>query len=414
MCFAFDARPPDLPADLVHPRMAGGAGAEKLELTSADGTVFSAALAESAEAPRPRRDHPARRPGALPLLRRARRAVRRGRPSRDRDRLLRPHGRHRRARRRLGVHAPRRADAASRRSRPTPTRPGPRCRAHGRDELRDGRLLLRRHAVVPCRDEPGAHARRRGRLLRALAGGRFGCPPSSTTSARRAARSSASSAAPTRRSRRATSTPTTGSSRRPASSTRSSSTPARRTRSSTAPSRSTRARARTPGGASSGSSSRSARRGPRRATRSGVEGREPSASSRSARVVARSRRWNGSRSIRPSSYRHVPATAPSTRNVGTDCGVFVWKIARPVGLGEDQRAPDVDEQRRVPGREEARPAPGVGRRSGRARDVDERRRRPRRRSAAAPGARRPARRVPAGSPAQRATSARDAGPNAAR
>ena len=26
MCFAFDARPPDLPADLVHPRMAGGVG----------------------------------------------------------------------------------------------------------------------------------------------------------------------------------------------------------------------------------------------------------------------------------------------------------------------------------------------------------------------------------------------------
>ena len=51
MCFAFDARPPDLPADLVHPRMAGGAGADKVELTSADGTAFSAALAESAEAP---------------------------------------------------------------------------------------------------------------------------------------------------------------------------------------------------------------------------------------------------------------------------------------------------------------------------------------------------------------------------
>jgi carboxymethylenebutenolidase len=49
VCFAFDARPPDLPADLVHPRMAGGASAEKLELTSADGTVFSAALAASAE-----------------------------------------------------------------------------------------------------------------------------------------------------------------------------------------------------------------------------------------------------------------------------------------------------------------------------------------------------------------------------
>ena len=50
MCFAFDAHPPDLPPDLIRrPPMAGGAGAEVLELTSADGTTFSAALAESAE-----------------------------------------------------------------------------------------------------------------------------------------------------------------------------------------------------------------------------------------------------------------------------------------------------------------------------------------------------------------------------
>jgi carboxymethylenebutenolidase len=47
MCFAFDARPPDLPADLARPPIAGGAGAELLELTSADGTRFSAALAEA-------------------------------------------------------------------------------------------------------------------------------------------------------------------------------------------------------------------------------------------------------------------------------------------------------------------------------------------------------------------------------
>jgi carboxymethylenebutenolidase len=53
VCFAFDARPPELPADLVRPRMAGGAGAEVLELTSADGTAFSAALAESPEADGP-------------------------------------------------------------------------------------------------------------------------------------------------------------------------------------------------------------------------------------------------------------------------------------------------------------------------------------------------------------------------
>jgi len=49
MCFDADARPPDLPADLVR-GMAGGAKAELLELSSADGTRFSAALAGSAEA----------------------------------------------------------------------------------------------------------------------------------------------------------------------------------------------------------------------------------------------------------------------------------------------------------------------------------------------------------------------------
>ena len=50
MCFAFDAHPPDLPSDLALPTLAGGAAAEALELTSADGTRFSAALAEAPEA----------------------------------------------------------------------------------------------------------------------------------------------------------------------------------------------------------------------------------------------------------------------------------------------------------------------------------------------------------------------------
>lgn len=49
MCFSFDARPPELPGDLALPPIAGGAGAELLELTSEDGTRFSAALAESSE-----------------------------------------------------------------------------------------------------------------------------------------------------------------------------------------------------------------------------------------------------------------------------------------------------------------------------------------------------------------------------
>jgi carboxymethylenebutenolidase len=48
MCFDHDSRPPALPDDLFRAPIAGGAGAEPLELTSADGTRFSAALAESA------------------------------------------------------------------------------------------------------------------------------------------------------------------------------------------------------------------------------------------------------------------------------------------------------------------------------------------------------------------------------
>jgi carboxymethylenebutenolidase len=45
MCFAFDALPPDLPADLALRPVAGAAAAERVELQSADGTRFSAALA---------------------------------------------------------------------------------------------------------------------------------------------------------------------------------------------------------------------------------------------------------------------------------------------------------------------------------------------------------------------------------
>jgi carboxymethylenebutenolidase len=47
MCFAFDAVPPELPAGLAVPAFAGAAGAEIMELVSADGTRFSAAFAES-------------------------------------------------------------------------------------------------------------------------------------------------------------------------------------------------------------------------------------------------------------------------------------------------------------------------------------------------------------------------------
>ena len=216
--------------------MAGGAGAEKLELTSADGAAFSAALAEAADrVRRPRGDHLARRPRPLPLLHRARRALRRRRPPRDRDRLLRPHGRHWASATRTSSTC----RTSSRRARAGPGRrrrgPVGARRADRRDELRHGRLLLRRLQSFLAATSPelmldgavGFYGLPRRRALRDAA-------RRSTTSARSAARSSASSAAPTRPSRRATSTRSTGCSRRPASSTRSSSTPARRTRSSTA------------------------------------------------------------------------------------------------------------------------------------------------------------------------------------
>jgi carboxymethylenebutenolidase len=51
MCFAFDAQPPELPADVLArlPRLAGAAPPEIVELTSADGTPFSAAIAVAPE-----------------------------------------------------------------------------------------------------------------------------------------------------------------------------------------------------------------------------------------------------------------------------------------------------------------------------------------------------------------------------
>jgi carboxymethylenebutenolidase len=49
MCFEFDALPPRVPQDRVIPRLAGGAAAERLTLTSGDGTEFAAAFAECPE-----------------------------------------------------------------------------------------------------------------------------------------------------------------------------------------------------------------------------------------------------------------------------------------------------------------------------------------------------------------------------
>jgi carboxymethylenebutenolidase len=47
MCFDADARPPELPSDLVLPALGGGAAAEIIEVESSDGAHFAAALAGS-------------------------------------------------------------------------------------------------------------------------------------------------------------------------------------------------------------------------------------------------------------------------------------------------------------------------------------------------------------------------------
>jgi carboxymethylenebutenolidase len=49
MCFDYDSRPPELPADLICQPIAGGAAAEQFTINSADGTEFAVALAPAAE-----------------------------------------------------------------------------------------------------------------------------------------------------------------------------------------------------------------------------------------------------------------------------------------------------------------------------------------------------------------------------
>jgi len=53
MCFDYDSRPPELPADLICRPISGGAAAELLTLTSDDGTSFSGALAQAPDSAEP-------------------------------------------------------------------------------------------------------------------------------------------------------------------------------------------------------------------------------------------------------------------------------------------------------------------------------------------------------------------------
>ena len=258
MCFAFDAVPPDLPADLARPLIAGGAGAELLELTSADGTHFSAALAESPEPSGARGRDPARRPRPVPrstseLAERFAQAGHHavaldyfgrtaGLGPRDEEFEYMPHVRP--DARRAGVQADAAAALAALRERT------------GATARRDRRLLLRRDAVVP--------RRRRTRRSSSTASSASTAPRPGALGRPRADRARGRDARPgaralRRRRRGHPARPDRGASRRgwprPASTTRSSSTRARRTRSSTAATRSTRTPAVTRGGACSASCS---------------------------------------------------------------------------------------------------------------------------------------------------------------
>ena len=158
MCFAFDASPPDLPADIAP--IAGGAGAELLELESADGTRFSAALAES---PEPRGHAVVILPdvrGLYPFYSElAERFAAAGHHAiaidyfgrtaglgpRGEDFEYMPHVSETAAA--PGAGAGRRGGGGGRAA-----------RAHRRRRRGRGRLLLRRHAGVPRRDERRARA----------------------------------------------------------------------------------------------------------------------------------------------------------------------------------------------------------------------------------------------------------------
>ena len=125
MCHDHDSRPP------APPRSGDVAERGVLTLTSADGTEFSAAYAAPAAEPGVGVRRAARRPRAAPVLRGARRAVRRDRGGHRGDRLVRPDGgplrrvgHPARGLRLAGAHP---ADVRGRRSTPTSRRPSATC-----------------------------------------------------------------------------------------------------------------------------------------------------------------------------------------------------------------------------------------------------------------------------------------------
>ena len=164
MCFEFDARPPDLPADRVLPGISGGAGAESIVLTSSDGNRFAAALAES---PEPSGAAVVILPDVRGLYRfyveLAERLAEAGHHAIAFDYFGgRPAPKS--AARTSSSH-PRSSGRGPRRCSSTSPPPSGARRADGRRHLRQPRLLLRRDAFVLRGDEAGARALGSDRFL---------------------------------------------------------------------------------------------------------------------------------------------------------------------------------------------------------------------------------------------------------
>ena len=166
MCFDYDSRPPELPADLACRPIAGGAAAELLTLESDDGTSFSAALAQAPEGDEPGVVIIPDVRGLYPFyIELAERFAEAG-PSRDRLRLLRADRRPRPARRRVRLRTAPRAGEAGPGARRPRRHGGGAPQANGGRSARHRRILLRRLALVRSGGQSRPGSRRGGGSLR--------------------------------------------------------------------------------------------------------------------------------------------------------------------------------------------------------------------------------------------------------
>ena len=159
MCFDLDSEPAD-PRDRGRRGLARGPRPERGRRQRVRGVPRGARRAVD-----DRGRHPPRRARPLPLLRGARAALRRARPRRGRDRLLRAHRRRGEARRRLRLHAARRADDAGRGAGRRRARRSRSCASRGATSIFTVGFCFGGRALV-ARGRRRPRPRRRDRLLR--------------------------------------------------------------------------------------------------------------------------------------------------------------------------------------------------------------------------------------------------------